>query len=244
MKLDVIVDSIVRNVQGGKNNQGSVLDPQYVKSMIHSYRAIAIKQEFKRTGIIQPTWIQTCYLSYSKDLQFSAPQGAVLFNFPSIISVGDEDGIRFIGSIGGGNQNQAPSNYPCSKTWNRVWSRGELATINQNSFMRFSNNPNTVYVLYDFTQNRLEVYNDMLVTEGRVEAIFANPSEICNGNGIPWNETTDEYPIDEGALSVIKTLIYEQRTAIDKATPPEINSNTPEVQPTRPPFQKQPQVVQ
>ncbi len=237
--LKQIIDTLQRNVQGGKTSQGSVLDPQYLRGMINSFRATIIKAEFKRTGVIQPSWLQVCYLPFSQNLQFSAPQGAVLFTLPSVISLGDEDGIRYVGSIGGGNQGDPQQQYACVQTWNRVWSRGELSTLNQNSFMKLSNNPDTAYVLYDFTNGRLELYNEPTCTEGRVEAVFADPTQVQNAGGT-YNEDTDPYPLDTGNITLLKTLIYEERLAIDKSTKPEINANTPEINVTHPPILKQP----
>ncbi len=219
MLLAQIVDSIQRNISGGKTNVANRYDSKYVKKMINSYRAKKIAIDFSKNGEINSQCYQKFYLKYDPNLQANAFGGNFLvFSLPNVIQLGEEDGIRYVGSIS------------CSDAWIRLRNRGLMANFNSNKFTRISNRKESIFALFDGAHSCLEVYNDMSLTEGLVEGIFANPSDVPT-----WNEDKDHYPINDGAIADIETMIYYERTEISKATPADQNFNMPENTVTAPP---------
>jgi hypothetical protein len=219
MKLSDIVDSIQRNVSGGKTTQGDILDPKYIKKNIDTFRAEIIARNFKRNGMINPVCYQKYYLTYNKDLQVSSYNN-LLFPCPPVIQLGPEDGFRFVGSI------------DCSQQWIRVINRGQLSNLNANEFTRISNTDD-IYYLYDGPRRLFEVYNDADVRTGLVEAIFANPLEVPT-----YNEWNDDYPLNIDDIAELQDLLYKNRFGITKATKPDLEFNQPQGTVAAPPRQE------
>lgn len=219
MLLAQIVDSLQRNVSGGKTDMSNRFDKGYVKKMIHNFRAKKIEADFMKTGYLNPQVYQKFYLKYDPNIQANAFGGNfVLFNLPNVIQLGEEDGIRYIGSIS------------CSDAWIRLRSRGMMANFNNNKFTKISNRKESIFALYDGAHSTLEVYNNMSITEGVVEGVFANPQDVPT-----WNEDKDPYPLNADAIAELETMIYYDRTEIGKATPVPQTFNMPDNTAIQPP---------
>ena len=218
MKLKEIIDSIQRNAEGAVTTAGSRFSPLNLKKMINSYRAAIIEKNYQVNDMINPVCYQRFNLFYSKDLQYSAPEGSLLFQLPSVIQLGEEDGIRYVGSK------------DCPNGWNRIVNRGQMNNMNKHPITSIQNNPDIVFVLFDGTTGNLEVYNGLNIREGVVEGIFADPLAIPE-----FNEDTDDYPMAKDDIAQMETMIYAQRTAIAKNTPPEDGFNIPDYKEGGPP---------
>lgn len=238
MKLNDIILSLQADVSGGQVNQSNSIDSGYLKKMINSYRANYIKMDYYKSSpqILNPSCYQTVYLKYDQNLQYSAPQGSVIFKVPKFIGFGNEDGIRYAGTLQGIDAGLPVTDRVCINQWTRLYNRAKLSTIQRHPYTKLSNNPDDVYFLLDNNLGRLEVYNDPLVTEGKIEGVISNPMDAIN-----FNVKTDEYPISEDGIEWIREVIYSQRTSIDKASPVDNKFNVATQDPIRPPYQKFPQ---
>jgi hypothetical protein len=220
MTLPNIIDALNRNVSGGSTNQLVQLDPKYIKAMVHSFRALQAEKDYKKNNLnINDAYYQRFYLKYDPNLQSSAPVGSVIFSFLPTFSFLGEDGIRFGGSLGGTNT-QPVNARPCIKQWTRIMGRAKFATIQSHPYTRIENNPKKVYFLPNNFEGTLEVYNDTLITEGVIEGVFPDPTQVPG-----FNEEVDNYPMPEDSLPELKSLIYEDRLAIVKTTKPNDESD-------------------
>ncbi len=215
MTLKTIIDSLIRNVLGGFLNQETTYDPQYIKNMIHGFRCMQCEVDYKRNGVINPAYYQRYYLKFDQNLQFSAPQGAVIFSFTPTFNIGNQDGIRYAGTLGGTNSGQPLSMRPCTKQWIRKANRSDLNIMQRHPFTKMENNPDEVYFLLNNSSNTIEVYNNTMLTEGVVEGVFPNPTLVFG-----YNEDVDDYFLPEDSIPELQGIIYQQRTSIIKATKP------------------------
>lgn len=190
MTLPEGIEEIIRTPSGGIITDESKLDKAYIESLIHSVRAIAIKNFWidpKTKGRINSQWLQQYICEYSKDLQ--EDDCFVKFVCPVTISLDKKtDGAFYIGTIDGN----------CAYT--KVNSRAELSDL-----MKHRITKDRVYALY--SDGYIEIWNNPICEEVRFDGIIRIPTEVPT-----YNKWIDPYPISGDLWAIMKTMLFQEET--------------------------------
>lgn len=200
MTLPQIADQIIKEVQGGVRTIESKFSYEYIYSLIHTYRANVIRQQYSKAKRIHPLWTQQYLPEFSKDLQddicmvkFQVP--------PSIIMNEQVNGYLYIGEVNG------------SCAYNQLNSRAELSTYNQHRVTK-----EAVRIIY--SDGILEVYGNTEIKQLRIDAVFANPTDVPT-----YNIELDQYPIDNESLNQAKELIVKTELGREAQGPADFKQN-------------------
>ncbi len=193
MITSYIIDELIRSVNAATNTSNGKWDSEYVEALLPQLRAEAIVISYNggRTQAANKTitgqWLQTLEFTISANEQDKNAEYLVI-DIPSIIRINDKtDGLVYVG-----NANEAI-------TFKRAYTKTEVAYLKQRGFLRGKE------IVYVYTGNKLEIYGNKILKSFQIQGIFTNPLEIA---GFNWY--TDEYPIDEATLAIMKDLFIQR----------------------------------
>jgi hypothetical protein len=193
MITSYIIDELIRSVNAATNTSNGKWDSEYVEALLPQLRAeaIIISYNGSRTQAANKTitgqWLQTLDFAISASEQDKNAEYLVI-DIPSTIRINDKtDGLVYVG-----NANEAI-------TFKRAYTKTEVAYLKQRGFLRGKE------IVYVYTGNKLEIYGNKILKSFQIQGIFTNPLEIA---GFNWY--TDEYPIDEATLAIMKDLFIQR----------------------------------
>lgn len=193
MITSYIIDELIRSVNAATNTSNGKWDSEYVEALLPQLRAeaIIISYNGSRTQAANKTitgqWLQTLDFAISASEQDKNAEYLVI-DIPSTIRINDKtDGLVYVG-----NANEAI-------TFKRAYTKTEVAYLKQRGFLRGKE------IVYVYTSNKLEIYGNKILKSFQIQGIFTNPLEIA---GFNWY--TDEYPIDEATLAIMKDLFIQR----------------------------------
>jgi hypothetical protein len=193
MITSYIIDELIRSVNAATNTSNGKWDSEYVEALLPQLRAeaIIISYNGSRTQAANKTitgqWLQTLDFAISASEQDKNAEYLVI-DIPSTIRINDKtDGLVYVG-----NTNEAI-------TFKRAYTKTEVAYLKQRGFLRGKE------IVYVYTGNKLEIYGNKILKSFQIQGIFTNPLEIA---GFNWY--TDEYPIDEATLAIMKDLFIQR----------------------------------
>ena len=215
MKAAELLDRVISLPNAGIFTDEQRMNEKYIYSIINSYRASVCRLRFKETGNIDGDYLQKYYLEYNKKIQES--NRFVKFLCAGAISVsGEEDGFVYIGTVPEGNTS--------SIAWQRINTRPALSTYTKHGVMNILLKRN-VSVLWDQHSGSMEVYGNMDIRNGLVEAVFHDPFEIPT-----WNKEVDDYPMPIDDITLMESMILKENTSIIKNQKPDLISNSNDVE--------------
>ena len=201
MLTAVVIDELIRSVQGAVNTANGRFDSEYVQSLLPQLRAEAIvvayngsrSQAANRT--IAGQWLQTIKVTIPSNQQGSNNE-FLQVEIPPIIRINDRtDGLVYVG-----NDDTAVS-------FARAYTKTEVADLKRRGFLRGRE------IVYIYTGNKLEIYGNKILKDLQIQGVFSNPTEI---EGFNWYES--EYPVDDYTLAIMKDL-FLQRARIEMGVP-------------------------
>jgi hypothetical protein len=212
MTLPEIRERVIRLPSAGIITDETRADFPYIDSIIHSYRAILIRNLYAKDKRINPSYYQRFECEYSKDYQTERKR--VLFKCPETIPMDSmSDGLRFVGNI------------DCSKQYRRIVNRSQLASFDSHRIMKNLNNRYVAY-LYDGTQKNIEVFGNAMIEHLFVEGLFKNPTDIHT-----YNSEIDQYPMPDGDVSMMEEMILKGVTGVIWSKIPDYLPNSTDITP-------------
>jgi hypothetical protein len=207
MKKSEIIDALRRDSSGGDSTSQDWFTASYLGKILDEIRATAINMIFRKTGSINSindSCSQNYYLPYDPTLQASPQSGVtldyVIYRFPSVIQMGDEDGIRYFGS----------NLFNCIQNFERIRSVEEFANMQQNWYTKVCNNPNTIYYMLDSFRHYILVWNGQDLRDNLfAKAIFQSPSDA-----LLYNEELDDYPADPALVEYMRDVLIQKFSEI------------------------------
>ena len=182
MLLPEIAEELIRLDSGGIFTDENKNDDLFIYSLVHQYRANAIKEYYFKNRRTQSVWIQQYYPEYLSARQESSEYK--LYECPPVITIDNKrDGFVYVGTL------DSHCRYRQSKT------RGDLETALRNRITANSDR-------FLYAGGFLEVYSKS--KEIRVDAIFSNPTDLET-----FNIEKDDYPISDDILVVMKSHILQ-----------------------------------
>ena len=213
MILPKIRDLMQRMVDGLKTTSGSIFDPKFLDSGLVVYRAEIAYRNFKRDKGLNDIYYQDFNLILDPNLQANAPEGAVVYNIPAYIKLGDFDGLGYVGSK------------DFRYKWIRIKNPMQLANINLLPGSALCNNPQYTYYMPNMHNKQIIVWNNPTNQEATAHAVWADPCDL-SVIGQDYNKDVDNYPIDEGDVVEIIELL-KQDLITGKAFEPNLKYNQP-----------------
>lgn len=187
---------------GGIISDENRLDSDYMLNLIDTARGQLGRDIFKTNKRLNPQWYQQYFPVFDPAIQDDLI--VVRFACPEVISLGpNDDGFRYIGTI------------DCATSFSRIKNRSELSMISHHKIMRAVANVNTA-VLYNGSNQQLEVYYNSELEELLVEALFANPRQVPT-----YNSFFDNYPIPDDLLPMLDQYILKAATQMESMTKPD-----------------------
>lgn len=199
MTLPQVRESVIRIVSAALKTDEDRYEAAYIDDVIHQYRAEAIWTVWQRAKRVNANWTQQFISTYSKDLQDD--DCLVRFACPPLIALDKKtDGAIYVGSIVG------------NVSYRKVTSRAELANNDVHRFIK--SNSRAIKALY--SDGFWEIHGDPLIKELRIDGVFANPTDVPT-----FNPISDQYPIDDKTLTMVKNLIVLSEMAPMASTEPD-----------------------
>lgn len=211
MTFSEIVDLFERLPEGGIWTDENRFDPRFVETAVNRSRALSIFNFWSKTKRINPVWTQQYIPTFSQELQDDPNK--VIFQCPPAISLSEQmDGFLYIGTVDGN----------CS--FRKVVSRAELANSNVHRNMRTL----TDHVKVIYSDGFLECYGNTDLKSIRIDAIFADPTQVPS-----FNADKDEYPASLDIIESMKIIAFNTEQKIITSRPAELKPDKAEEQNTK-----------
>lgn len=201
MLTAVVIDELIRSVQGAVNTANGRFDSEYVQALLPQLRAEAIvisyngsrSQAANRT--IAGQWLQTIKVTIPSNQQGNSNE-FLQVEIPRIIRINDRtDGLVYVG------------NDDTAVNFSRAYTKTEVADLKKRGFLKGKE------IVYIYTGNNLEIYGNKILKDLEIQGVFSDPTEI---SGFNWYES--DYPVDEYTLAIMKDL-FMQRARIEMGVP-------------------------
>jgi hypothetical protein len=206
MKRSDILDRLAVYKGGGVSTDEAVPSYQYYLSRLHSMREFALREEFRRDGVINPANYQNHWLEYDEELNQDDCR-FYLFRCPRILQLTNRDsGFGYVGSEDGMSQ------------YNLFTSPERFAVAQGHRFTKLGNK---ISAAYDWEEEMMKL--NQPVKRGLVRAVFLRPEDVPT-----FNVDIDDYPFSAKGLEILEeaiskgTINYILRVPQDKVS----NGNT------------------
>lgn len=187
MIKDEILDRMLSYKGGGAVTDEAVPNRQYFASVLESLRETAIREEYRRDGLVSSVNYQSHYLVFEDDVN---GEDCEFYNFyvPQVIRVDDKMGS--FGYVGAENGRSPWSFYESIERYSNLSTHTLLAP-------RLRKN---VVAYYDKNESMLRVMQP--VKGGLVTAIFKRPEDVPT-----FNVDVDDYPMSGKAIEIMMEIV-------------------------------------
>ena len=199
-----ILDRMLSYKGGGAVTDEAVPNKQYYESVLESMRETAIREEFRRDGVVSLANYQSHYLVFDGDVN---EEDCEFYDFyvPQVIRVNDMKGsFGYVGSEDGRNAWQF---YPSMERYSNLSTHTLLAPKLRKNIVAY----------FDKSESVIKVTQP--VKRGLVTAIFRRPEDVPT-----FNVDIDDYPMSGKAIEIMMEMVssgtiqYFIRTPQDKVS--------------------------
>lgn len=202
MIVTYIVDELIRAVNAAVNTANGKWDNEYVYNLLPQLRAEAILNTYNGSRTlaanktISPSWLQTVTITIDQSQQTQTAEYLTV-QVPKIIRINDKvDGFVYVGDL------------DKAIDFKRAYTKSEVSYLKQRGFLRGKE------IIYIGVGSNLEIYGNKSLKSFQIQGVFSDPTTIYG-----YNPLTDDYPVDEQTLSVMKDLFLARvRTELATTT--------------------------
>lgn len=204
MTKDEILDRMLSYKGGGAVTDEAIPNKQYYESVLESLRETAIREEYRRDGIVSSVNYQSHYLVFEGDIN---DESCEFYDFyvPQVIRVDDKIGsFGYVGAETGRNPWQF---YESIERYSNLSAHTMLAPKLRRSVVSY----------YDKNESVIRVMQP--VKSGMVTAMFKRPEDVPT-----FNVEIDDYPMSGKAIEIMMEIVssgaiqYFVRTPQDKVS--------------------------
>lgn len=187
MTKDEILDRMLSYKGGGAVTDEAVPNKQYYESVLESLRETAIREEYRRDGVVSSVNYQSHYLVFEGDIN---EDNCDFYDFyvPQVIRV--DDSIGSFGYVGSEDGRNSWSFYESIERYSNLSTHTMLAPKLRRSVVAY----------YDKNQSLIRVMQPVM--RGMVTAMFKRPEDVPT-----FNVEVDDYPMSGKAIEIMMEIV-------------------------------------